>query len=194
MGHPVIAGVGEEAPHPPDLTIDGMDTVTGPHLYLTVRDNVLDDHSPVHRLGADVDEVARAGGCVCLAIGVNQGVAEEATAIGAFDHVVFLGAVKPVELRAGTAQPDFADRILDQVQGNKPRGLPLVPWLDDKVGDRISGRVDDQTAHFAAWSIRAACLGPDRELCLLCHCRPSFPVMVRYLLSSVILAGADRAQ
>ena len=139
MGHPVIAGIGEEALHPPDLTIDGMDTVTGPHLYLTLRNNVLGDHSPVYRLAADVDELPRADGCVCLATAVYQCVAEEAAAVGAFHHVAFLGAVKLVELRARTAQRDFAGRSLDQVYGNKPPGLPPVPRLDDKVGDRVSG-------------------------------------------------------
>jgi len=115
MGYAVIAGIGEEAPHPPDLTVDGMDTITGPHLYLTLRNNVSDDHSPVYRLGADVDEIARAGGCVCLATFVYQGVAQEATAVGAFDHVAFLGAVQLVEFRARAAQPDFATRRVDQV-------------------------------------------------------------------------------
>ncbi|HXN63379.1 MAG TPA: hypothetical protein VN886_23245 [Acidimicrobiales bacterium] len=115
MGYPVIAGIGKEAPHPPDFTVDGVDTITGPHLYLTLRNNVSDDHSPVYRLGADVDEIARAGGCVCLATFVYQGVAQEATAVGTFDHVAFLGAVKPVEFRTRTAQPDFANRSVDQV-------------------------------------------------------------------------------
>jgi hypothetical protein len=69
-----------------------------------------------------------------------------------------------------------------------------VPRLDDKVSDRVRGWVDDHTPHFAARTIRAARCGPDRELCLLCHCRPPFPVMVGYLLSSVILAGASPAE
>ena len=196
MGYLVIAGVGEETPHPPDLTVDGMDTITWAHLYLTLRNDVSDDHSPVYRLGADVDEITRAGRCVCRAAFVYQGVAQEATAVGAFDHVAFLGAVQLAEFRARAAQPEFATRSVDQVQGNEPPGLPPVPRLDDKVGDRVRCRVDDHTPHFAAYTIRAARRGPDRELCLLCHCRPPFPVIVgyRYLLSSVILPGASPAE
>ena len=186
VGYPVIAGIGEETPHPPDFTVDGVDTITGPDLYLALRNNVSDDHSPVYRLGADVDEIARAGGCVCRATFVYQGVAQEATAVGTFDHVAFLGAVKPVEFRARTAQPDFATRGLDQVYGNKPPGLPPVPRLDDKVGDRVRGWVDDHTPHFAAHTIRAARRGPNRELCLLCHCRPPFPVMVGYRIPTLL--------
>jgi hypothetical protein len=75
------------------------------------------------------------------------------------------------------------------VYRNKPPGVLPVPRLDDKVSDRISGWVDDQAAHFAARAIRAACPGPDRELQLLCHCCPSFPVMVR--IRPVLLDGAD---
>ena len=114
VGYPVIAGIGEETLHPPDLTVDGVDTITRPHLYLTLRNNVSDDHPPVYRLGADVDEIARAGRCVCLATFVYQGVAQEATAVGTFDHVAFLGAVQLVEFRARTAQPDFATRSVEQ--------------------------------------------------------------------------------
>jgi hypothetical protein len=47
-----------------------------------------------------------------------------------------------------------------------------MPRLDDKVRDCIGGRIDDQTVHFTAVTIRAACLGPDRELLLFGHSRP----------------------
>jgi hypothetical protein len=191
MGHLVSVWISEEALDPPDLAIDGMDTVTVPQLNLTFRNNVLGDHTPAYRLGTDVDEFAGAHGCIALVTLVYQGVAEEATAAaaGAFHHVAFLGGVKLVELRARAAQPDFAGRSVDQVYRNKPPGVLPVPRLDDKVSDRISGWVDDQAAHFAARAIRAACPGPDRELQLLCHCCPSFPVMVR--IRPVLLDGAD---
>jgi len=61
------------------------------------------------------------------------------------------------------------------VHGNKPPGLLSVARLDDKVGDRLSGRVDDQAAHLAAVTIRAACPGPDRELRLSGHNRLPSP-------------------
>jgi hypothetical protein len=54
MGHAVIAQIDEEAHHPPDLTIDGVDTATGPHLNLTLRNDVLDDHPPVYRVWHDL--------------------------------------------------------------------------------------------------------------------------------------------
>ena len=110
MAHPVIARVDEEALHPPDLPIDGMDTVTGAELYLAPRDNVLNDRSPVYRLGAyaGAEEIARAGWCVFL----NAGGAHK---------VPFLSAIELVELRARTAQPDFPGRSLDQVDRNKPK-------------------------------------------------------------------------
>src|SRR5580700_6940530 len=44
MGHPPIPRADVEALHPADLTVDGMDRVPGPHLYLTQRDDVLEDH------------------------------------------------------------------------------------------------------------------------------------------------------
>src|SRR5262249_3657040 len=60
---------------------------------------------------------------------------------------------------------------LDQVHRDKPPGLLPVPRLDDKVGDRLRGRVDDQAAHLAAVTIGAAGPGPDRELRLPGHSR-----------------------
>ena len=142
VAHPVIARVDEEALHPPDVPIDGMDTVTGAELYLAARDNVLNDRPPVYWLGAyaGAEEIARAGWCVFL----NAGGAHK---------VPFLSGIELVELRPRTAQPDLLGRSLDQVNRNKPGGLLPVAGLDHKVGDRISGRVDDQTAHLAARTI-----------------------------------------
>ena len=81
MGHLVIAWISEEAPHPPDLTIDGMDPVPRPHLCLAQRNHVLDDRSMVSRRAAEVDEPASAtGGSVCFAADVvGEGIAEKAT-------------------------------------------------------------------------------------------------------------------
>src|SRR5215831_6542758 len=52
VGHPVIARVDEEALHPPDLTIDGVDLLPGPHLLPTHRDNVFEDRRPPQRCAA----------------------------------------------------------------------------------------------------------------------------------------------
>jgi len=144
VAHPVIARVDEEALHPPDVPIDGMDTVTGAELYLAPRDNVLNDRSPVYRLGAyaGAEEIARVGWRVCL------------TATADAPHKVpFLSAIELVELCPRTAQPDFPGCSLDQVDGDKPGVLPPVAGLDHKVGDRIGGWVDDQTAHLTARTI-----------------------------------------
>jgi hypothetical protein len=144
VAHLVIARVDEEALHPPDVPIDGMDTVTGAELYLALRDNVLNDRLGLYRLGAHAgaEEIDRAGWRVC-----------PTAAVHASHKVPFLGAIELVELCARTAQPDFPGRSLDQVDRNKPGGLLLVAGLDHKVSDRISGRVDDQTAHLAARTI-----------------------------------------
>src|SRR6516165_5959035 len=153
VGHPVIARVDEEALHPPDLTIEGIDPVPGPHLLLTHRNNVFEDRRLPQRSGGRLP-----------APDYLRGFRPR-------DQVAFRGVVELVELRARAAQPDFPVRGLDQVHGDKPPGLLPVPRLDDKVGDRLSGRVDDQAAHLAAVTIRTACPGPDRELRLSGHSR-----------------------
>jgi hypothetical protein len=142
VAHPVITRADEEALHPPDLPIDGMNAVTGPELHLTARDNVLNDRPPVYRLGAyaGAEEIGRAGWCVFL----NAGGAHK---------VPFLSGIELVELRPRTAQPDLLGRSLDQVNRNKPGGLLPVAGLNHKVSDRISGWIDDQTAHLAARTI-----------------------------------------
>src|SRR6516165_10567071 len=43
VGHTVIAGMDEEALHPPYLAVQGMDRIAGGHLYLAHRNDVLDD-------------------------------------------------------------------------------------------------------------------------------------------------------
>jgi hypothetical protein len=129
MGYPVIGRIDEAALHSPDLTIGGMDMVTGPHLCLTQRNNVLNDHPPVYRRGPGIDKLARADDYVCLAAAVIYLAARGE--FQTFHQVAFLSVLKLVEVRARTAQPDFADRSLDQVKGNKPPGLPPVPRLDD---------------------------------------------------------------
>jgi len=43
VGNPVVVRIDEQAPHPPDLTIESMNVVTGTHLCSTRRDNLLDD-------------------------------------------------------------------------------------------------------------------------------------------------------
>src|SRR5262245_23385291 len=60
VGHPVIARADEEALHPPDLTIDGVDRVPGPHLLLTHRNNVFEDRRLPQRCGGH----ALAPGCL----------------------------------------------------------------------------------------------------------------------------------
>ena len=103
VSHPAIARVDKEALHPPDLAIDGKDTVTGSHLCLPHGDNVFTYRPLVFQHGADADEL---GGVA------DDGrlIADEITAIGhrTLDQVDLLGAVEPVELREGTAQPDLA--------------------------------------------------------------------------------------
>jgi hypothetical protein len=93
----------------------------------------------------------------------------------AFYALFVLSVVKLAELGQGATQPDSAGRGVDQVQGDKPTGMPPVPGLDDKMRDRINSRIDDHAADLAARTVRAACLGPDRESCLVCHCRLPFP-------------------
>ena len=53
VGHLVIALVDQEALHPPDLTIDGVDPFPRPHLVLTRRKNVFCECGPpFHAPGA----------------------------------------------------------------------------------------------------------------------------------------------
>ena len=148
-----VTRVDEEALHLPDLTIDGVDPGPRPHLLLTDRNNVLEDRGLPQRCSGHALAPDYLGG-FCTR-----------------DQVAFRGVVELVELRARAAQPDFPVRGLDQGHGDKPPGLLPVPRLDDKVSDRLSGRVDDQAAHLAAVTIRAACPGPDRELRLSGHGR-----------------------
>src|SRR6185312_4363562 len=119
VGHPVIARVDEEALHLPDLTIDGVDLVPGPHLLLTHRNNVFEDRLLPQLCGGHAPAPDHPGG------------------IWPRDQVAFRGMVELAELRARAAQPDFPVRGLDQVHGDKPTGLLPVPWLDDKVGDHL---------------------------------------------------------
>ena len=75
-------------------------------------------------------------------------------------ELALLSVVELAELRQGAAQPNFAVHGLGQVTWNKPRGLLRVPALDDKVGDRVSGWVDDQAAHLAAVPSEQLALAP----------------------------------
>jgi hypothetical protein len=185
VGHPVIARVYEKAPHPPDLTIDGMDTVPGPYLVFTQQNNVFDDCAPpVFWQGAEVDEFAAKGadGRVCLAgDSVGQVVADQAATANesrVFGQLTLLRGVECVELGARAAQRDSPDGSLHKVNGDKPPGIPPVPRLDDKVGDRVRGRVNDYAANLPAGTIGAARPGPDREFPLRCHCCPLFGAVI----------------
>ncbi len=183
VGHPVVTRIDEEALHPPDLAVDGVDRVTGPHLVLTQRNNVF-DHRPAvswRGHGAGVDELSRAADAgECLATdAVCQARAEDATdvadaLIGCVQDLALLRMVKLVELRERAAQPDLAVRRLGQVGGDEPPGLRPVPVLDDQVGDRLSGRVEDQALDFTAVTIGAACPGSDREFHFRRHCSLPF--------------------
>src|SRR6201989_3181735 len=157
MGHPVVARVDEEALYLPDFTIDGVDLGPRPHLLLTHRNYVFEDRGLPQRCSGHALAPDYLGG-FCTR-----------------DQVAFHGMVELAELRARAAQPDFPVRGLDQVHGDKPTGLLPVPRLDNKVGDHLSGRVDDQAAHLAAVTIRAACPDPDRELRLSGHTRLPSP-------------------
>ena len=136
MGHLVIVWIDEEALHPADLAIEGMDMLTRAHLCFTHRNNIFDDGPPMCQVRAvfHADEAAAY---------VRQ----------AFHHVALRGVFEPAELRERAAQPDPVGRNVDQVERNKPAGLPAVLRLDDKVGDRSSGRVDDHAANLAAETI-----------------------------------------
>src|SRR5215469_2951294 len=179
MSHPAIARVDKEALHPADVAIDCKNTVTGSHLCLTHGDNVFADRPLVFRHGPNADELGGAadGGVCGVAGAVFHAVADEIIVTGhrTLDQVELLGVVELVELRECTAQPDFTGCGVYQANRDKPPGLPPVSRLDDKVGDRISGWVDDQAAHLAAGSIRTACLGPDREFRLRSHRGPPPP-------------------
>jgi hypothetical protein len=145
-GHPVIARADQEALHPPDLAIDGVDPVPGPHLVLTHRNNVFEDRRLPLRSRPEAGAHAKMPGY----LGGSR----------TRDQVALRGVVELGELREGAAQPDSPVGGLDQVHGDKPPGDLIVPGLDDKVGDRLGGGVDDQAAHLAAVTIRAACRGP----------------------------------
>ena len=179
VGHPVVARVDEEALYPPDLAVDGVDRVTGPHLVLTQRNNVF-DHRPevswrygadVHELAADGGQCVTAGAAVCQAR-VFQARTDDASDVlnGCVGDLALLRVVKLVELRERAAQPDLAVRRLGQAGGDEPPGLRPVPVLDDQVGDRLSGRVEDQALDLAAVTIRAVCPGSDREFHFRRHC------------------------
>ena len=43
VGHVTAARIDQETPHLPDLTIEGIDVITGTHLCLTDRDDLVDD-------------------------------------------------------------------------------------------------------------------------------------------------------
>lgn len=61
----------------------------------------------------------------------------------------------------------------NETDGNKSGEIPPVIRLDDKVSDRTSVWVDNQTGHRAAAAVRATRLGPDCESCL-CHARARY--------------------
>lgn len=170
VGNPVVVRIDEQALHPPDLTIEGMDVLTGTYLCFTRRDNLLDNEPGRPRHGGT------AGGL--HAEGPNGSWSHHGHGrprVAAFYSLFVLGVAELAELGEGATQPDFAGRGVDQVQGDKPAGMPPVPGLDDKMRDRISSRIDDHAADLAARTVRAACLGPDRESCLVCHCRLPLP-------------------
>ena len=170
----MVARIDEETLHLPDLTIQGMNVVTGLQLYLTHRDDLLDDGP----LGPRYPRVNRAGRRGCLHV-------------CPFPHFSVLGGIEIAELGDGTAQPDLAVRGVDKVHRDQPTELLPVLGPDDKVGDPTGSRIENDAAHLAARAIRAACLRPDRELCLLGHCRLPFP---GYPASSVVrTSGAKRA-
>jgi len=112
VSHPAIARANDETLHPPDLAIDGMDSVAGSHLCLTDRDNVFDYRPRMFGHGADADELGGAadGGVCGVAGALFQEAADEIIVTGhrALDQVDLLGVVELVELRECTAQPDFA--------------------------------------------------------------------------------------
>jgi hypothetical protein len=177
VGHPVVVRVDEEALHLPDLTVDGVDRVTGPHLVLTQRNNVFDHRPAVSWRGrrAEVEEPAADGDDFVAAAAVYHARAEGGTDVaevlnGCVGDFALLRVVKLVELRERAAQPDLAVRRLGQVGGDEPPGLRPVPVLDDQVGDRLSGRVEDQALDLAAVTIGAVCPGSDREFRFRRHC------------------------
>jgi hypothetical protein len=79
------------------------------------------------------------------------------------------GVFEPVELRESAVHADLAAGAVHQIDGHQPACLPMVFRRNDKMSDRASGRVDDQTADLAARTIRAACLSSNGEFRRLCH-------------------------
>jgi hypothetical protein len=140
-----------------------------------IRDNVLGERPAASRKAADIHELSADRSQCLTAEAGGKAAAEQANlaglVIGLVGELALLGVVELAELRQGAAQPDAAAGALDQAHRHKPPGLLAVPRLDDQVGDRLSGRVDDQAAHLAAVTIRAACPGPDREPRLSGHSR-----------------------
>jgi hypothetical protein len=61
VGHPVVVRIDEQALHPPDLTVESMDVLTGTHLCFTRRDNLLDNEPGRPRQGGT------AGACMLRA-------------------------------------------------------------------------------------------------------------------------------
>ena len=159
VGHVMIARVDEEPLDLADLAVHGMDVVTGTDLCFTHGDDVLD---------GDPCQVRYARGGAARRGGDPRAAA--------FHHLFLLGGIEFVELGDGAAQPDFARRGADQVQRDQAAGLVAVLVLYDQVRHGAGGRVDDDAAHLAARAIRAACPGPDRELCLRCHGCVPLPV------------------
>ena len=138
MGHPVIVRIDQEAPHPPDLTVDGMDLVPGPYLVLTHRNNVFDERPPAFRNVPEILEPTANGRQCVTADVIDKAAAQDANVAYAFvgfvAELALFSGVELVELREGAVQPDLAVRGLGQATRNKPRGLLRVPPLDDKVG------------------------------------------------------------
>jgi hypothetical protein len=117
-----------------------MDTVAGLHLDLALRDNVFDDHLPVHRLATDGEELAFAGEGVCRAIAVGQAVTDEATADDAGLQVPFLGVVKLVELRESAAQLTSSAAVSTRSRGtSRPASRRSPGWMTRWVTLSVAG-------------------------------------------------------
>src|SRR5580693_3473940 len=166
VGHMVVARIAQEALYLPYLTIQRMDPLTALHVYFTQRDHdgptVSHAHADSHSGGPSAAHTAVALDRLSLSVA--------APVIETLRQVGLLGELELAEFRGGTAQPDLAGRRVHKVDGNKSAWLWPVLRFDHKMGDGKSHRVHNQTAHLAANAIRAACLGPDRELRRLCHC------------------------
>src|SRR5207248_1554272 len=94
----------------------------------------------------------------------RSSLAVAAAVVRPFRQVDLLGRLQPLELGERTVQPDLAARRVGQLDGHEPPLRVMVPGLDDQMSDRPGGRVEDGAAYLATETIRAADLGPHREL------------------------------